>query len=162
MSSIEERLAALEQIVAGMQHSGHEAPSVTPGAEPYWILRGLQEKAPRGVVAFAGHVGEPAGPVEWQWERPTDELLDQDWGPATGALEALAHPVRLHLLQRVLNGAHTTAGLATTEELGTTGQLHHHLRTLVSAGWLESPARGKYRVPGQRIIPLLVIISATA
>jgi hypothetical protein len=55
----------------------------------------------------------------------------------------------------------TTAGLAAQEELGTSGQLYHHLRQLVSAGWLRSSGRGHYSVPGDRVIPLLVIIAGT-
>jgi hypothetical protein len=32
------------------------------------------------------------------------------------------------------------------------------LRQLVSAGWLHA-ARGQYAVPGERVVPLLVILS---
>jgi hypothetical protein len=74
--------------------------------------------------------------------------------------DALSHPVRLQLVQRVLNGTTSTAELAEAESLGTTGQLHHHLRALVAAGWLTSTGRGRWGVPGPRIIPLLVMIAA--
>ena len=45
--------------------------------------------------------------------------------------------------------------------LGTTGQLHHHLRALVAAGWLASTGRGSWQVPASRVIPLLVVVIAT-
>ena len=75
-------------------------------------------------------------------------------------LAALSHPVRLRLLQHVLNGSATTAELAEDDSLGTTGQLHHHLRALVAAGWLTSTGRGRWSIPGPRVIPLLVVIVA--
>jgi CubicO group peptidase (beta-lactamase class C family) len=59
---------------------------------------------------------------------PTAQVSEQDWESAAGVLGALSHPVRLRLLQRVLNGTAITAELAEDETLGTTGQLHHHLR----------------------------------
>jgi hypothetical protein len=70
-------------------------------------------------------------------------------------------PVRLRLLQQVLSGRTSTAELAADESLGTTGQLHHHLRALVAAGWLTSTGRGSWRVPTPRVIPLLVVVVAT-
>jgi len=60
----------------------------------------------------------------------------------------------------VLNGAATTAELAEDETLGTTGQLHHHLRALVAAGWLTSAGRGRWTIPGPRVVPLLVVVVA--
>jgi hypothetical protein len=46
------------------------------------------------------------------------------------------------------------------EGLGTSGQLYHHLRQLIGAGWLVQTARGHYTVPGDRVIPLLVLLTA--
>ena len=68
--------------------------------------------------------------------------------------------MRLRLAQLVLQGTETTAELAADADLGTTGQLHHHLRQLVAAGWLQSAGRGRYRVPAQRVVPLLAIVAA--
>jgi hypothetical protein len=68
--------------------------------------------------------------------------------------------VRLRLLRRVLGGARSTAELADDKELGTTGQLYHHLRQLAATGWLRSTGRGRYAVPGERVVPLLVILTA--
>ena len=81
---------------------------------------------------FGGTATVAEGPVAWQWGVPTEQVREQDWEPAAGVLDALSHPVRLRLLQRVLNGTATTAELAEDESLGTTGQLHHHLRALVA------------------------------
>jgi hypothetical protein len=42
----------------------------------------------------------------------------------------------------------------------TTGQLYHHLRQLVAAGWLRTSLRGRYAVPADRIVPLLALLAA--
>ena len=96
----------------------------------------------------------------WGYQLPSEQVLEQGWESAAGVFGALAHPVRLQLLQQVLNGTTSTADLGEGEALGTTGQLHHHLRALVAGGWLTSTGRGGWSVPGPRIIPLLVMITA--
>lgn len=57
-----------------------------------------------------------------------------------------------------MNGTHKTADLAVLDILGTTGQLHHHLRQLVNAGWLQAVTRGYYEIPATRVIPLMACI----
>ncbi len=89
------------------------------------------------------------------------DLLDGDWSESSPGLSALAHPVRLLLLREVLHGTQTAAQLSAHPRLGTSGQLYHHLRLLVSAGWLRSSARGQYDVPADRVVPLLTILAAT-
>lgn len=87
-------------------------------------------------------------------------MLGSGLGSSADALGVLGHPIRLRLIQAVLNGARTTAQLSATEGLGTTGQLYHHLRRLVSAGRLSATGRGRYEVPAGRVVPLLVTIAA--
>ncbi|WP_168582502.1 helix-turn-helix domain-containing protein [Gephyromycinifex aptenodytis] len=164
MASVEERLSALESAVARLsraQESGTEtgqAP-VTPTGD-FWLLNELLRRTPNGELAYAGHVELPAGPVRWQMSTDPEELLQADWHERASRLAALAHPVRLRLLQLVLGGVCTTAQLADDDGLGTTGQLHHHLRQLVAAGWLVSTGRGRYAVPPARVIPLLLTVAA--
>lgn len=66
--------------------------------------------------------------------------------------------MRLILLQEVVRGQSSVAALVQDERLGTSGQLYHHLRQLVSAGWLVQSRRGSYRVPSARVIPLLALM----
>jgi hypothetical protein len=161
MSSLEQRVEALEQALAGM--TAPSAPNETNEAESeqnFWLLDELRHRYPSAAVIFGGTADTAHGPVAWQWAVPTEQLSVQDWEPAAGVLDALSHPVRLRLLQRVLNGTATTAELAEDETLGTTGQLHHHLRALVAAGWLTSTGRGRWSIPAPRVIPLLVVVVA--
>jgi Helix-turn-helix domain len=162
---LERRLAALEAL--GSPRATAADPQEARGAgvldpERFWALAGLQERIGAGsAVLFTGSVTLP-GEKAYVWQQGIDakQLLDADWDQAADALAALGHPIRLKLLQEVLNGASTTAEIGTTEGLGTTGQLYHHLRQLVAAGWLSSVGRGRYEVPAGRVVPLLVTIAA--
>ncbi len=181
IDDLERRVAALEALMtAGTEARAAGDAKTTSGLEdaPLWALDGFRDRIgdTSGGVMFMGifrptppseggapdsaptPAGRPA--IEWQYGRPADYLLEQDWATAAPALAALGHPVRVDLLRRVLNGTTATKDLVETEGLGTSGQLHHHLRTLVSAGWLRQRARGDYEVPGPRVIPLLAILTA--
>jgi DNA-binding transcriptional ArsR family regulator len=162
MTSLEQRVEALEQAFAGL--TAPRARRVTGSSEDdkaLWLLQELRDRYPTATVMFGGTADTTEGPVAWQWGLPTAQVSEQDWESAAGVLDALSHPVRLRLLQRVLNGTATTAELAEDETLGTTGQLHHHLRALVAAGWLISTGRGRWSIPAPRVIPLLVVVAAT-
>lgn len=97
---------------------------------------------------------------EWQHGQPTDTLLEADWTILAPTITALAHPVRLLLLRAVLRGSHAIADLQAQASSGTSGQLYHHLRQLVAAGWLRLTGRGTYTVPAERVVPLLTILAA--
>lgn len=162
IESLERRVEALEERL------DNTLPAASEG--PLWILEGLRPRAAgtAGAVMYAGlwqpeshDASAPTKPVEWQYGRSVDDLIDLDWADAAGTLAALGHPVRLELLRQVLTGTTATRELSTIDGLGSSGQLHHHLRALVAAGWLRQRHRGDYEVPGPRIVPLLAIITAT-
>jgi hypothetical protein len=167
MTSLDDRVAALEAQVAAL--SARDASAVAEHAAPrtgdvFWALEGLKQRLPDGAggVLYTGAVDLMEGEhYEWQYGAMTRDLLDGDWSEASGALAALAHPVRLTLLREILDGRRGAAELAEVEGLGTSGQLYHHLRLLVSAGWLRQAARGQYAVPAERVVPLLITLTAT-
>ncbi len=161
-----ERLAALEARVTEIETGRAVSPprgATTPDPEVFWALEGLKSRVDDpGAVLFTGTVALPGGErYEWQEAFATGALLSDDWTHAAASLSALAHPVRLLLLREILQGARTTAELGAHEQLGTTGQLYHHLRQLVSAGWLRSTTRGQYAVPPERVVPLLVVLGVS-
>ncbi|MEV4670631.1 MULTISPECIES: ArsR/SmtB family transcription factor [Actinomadura] len=160
--SLADRVARLEERVSRMEGRPPEAAEPPDADDAFWALRGLKERAADpGAVLFTGSVTLPSGEhYEWQQGHPAGDLLADDWAQAADTLGALAHPVRLLLVREVLHGARTTAELAAHEGLGTTGQLYHHLRRLVAAGWLRTTARGQYSVPGERVVPLLAVLAA--
>ncbi len=136
------------------------APALDP--EIFWVVDGLRSRiADPGGVVFGGAITTPRGPIAWQYGATTDDLMTRDWAPTAAALSALGHPARLAILQQVLAGVTTATELAAAADLGSTGQVYHHLTQLVSHGWLAAgPGRGQYVVPAQRVVPLLVIVVA--
>jgi DNA-binding transcriptional ArsR family regulator len=157
----DERLAALERRVAALERSGVEP--ATPPTGDFWALEGLRDRTPEesGRVVFAGTAGTADGRrYEWQETRLVGPLLADDWDAAAAAFAALGHPVRVRLLREVLVGRATTAELVELDTLGTSGQVYHHLRQLTAAGWLRAVSRGRWEVPVERVIPLLVAVAA--
>ena len=157
------RVTALEQRLEERPHDA--ARSAGDDADAFWALRQLETQRAdnpalaAGVVMLVGSLTLPTGaPVAWQQGAPTEGLLESDWGEHAAVFQALAHPVRLELLRRILGGTTTTFELARIDTLGTTGQLHHHLRQLVAAGWVRQSGRGTYEVPAARVVPLLTTL----
>ncbi|MTV25524.1 helix-turn-helix transcriptional regulator [Nitriliruptoraceae bacterium ZYF776] len=169
-AALHAEVAALHAEVAALRDGGaatgpDTAPATRHAGGGLWALDGLRDRLedPAGGVLFTGAVElEPGVPHLWQQGATTESLLATPWGELAPALDALAHPVRLHLLQLVADGTERTADLAAADGVGTSGQLHHHLRQLVAAGWLRQAGRGRYEVPAPRVVPLLVVLAAVA
>lgn len=136
-------------------------PPTSDLGDRFWVLQRLRNRGGSAVV-YSGAVELPgAGPVEWQMTHDPATLLAEQWADLAPHLGALGHPVRLRILQLVATGeAGTAAELADREDLGTTGQVYHHLRQLTAAGWLQATSRGRHRIPAERVVPLLVILGA--
>lgn len=172
---LEERVSELERRLEALVGDRPDAPRPT-GAD-FWALEGLKQQLSEagtadGGVLYTGAVRLPTGErYEWQYSALTEQLLEDgeaadpgepgaDWSDAAESFAALGHPVRLRLLREILGGRRTAAELAALDETGTTGQIYHHLRQLTGAGWLHTAARGRYEVPGARVVPLLVVLTA--
>jgi Helix-turn-helix domain len=158
---LEPRLADLEARVARLEETSGEPPTDTAAESTFWALEGLKARMPDpGGVLFTGAVTlEDGKRAEWQQAFATDAVLDAV-GDQAAPLSALAHPVRLLILREMLRGERSAAELGAHERLGTSGQTYHHMRQLVAAGWLRSTGRGRYAVPAERVVPLLVAIAA--
>lgn len=164
LDDLERRLAALEARAAAPTVAGGSPDEAGRGGA-FWALDRLRGLAGEdGGVLVTGTAPLPGGGrAEWQEGVPAAALLADDWEPAADALAALGSPVRLRLLQAVLTGTATTAGALTDlPGVGTTGQTNHHLRRLVTAGWLRpavGAGRGTYEVPLPRVVPLLAVLA---
>lgn len=162
LDALAERVSRLE----GGATRPVQAPSPVDGDDRYWALNGVRSRladhpsTADGMVMLVGSLTLPDGaPVAWQQAAATAGMLETDWSDQAAVLGALGHPVRLDLLRHILTGVHATADLAEIASLGTTGQLHHHLRQLVAAGWVRQSGRGSYEVPAGRIVPLLACLT---
>lgn len=169
LSEVREELRALAARVAELEQDRAAAASdaivQVPESEAFWALAGLKQRLAEhpategGAVMLVGALTLPDGaPVEWQEAVGTEGLLESDWSELAAVFASLGHPVRLELLRLILTGTDATSELARTEGLGTTGQLHHHLRQLVAAGWVRQTGRGRYEVPAGRVVPLLAAL----
>ena len=155
------RLAALEDRVAALE-TRPAAETAESDGDVFWALTELKARLPEpGGVLYTGSVHLDSGPVEWQYGATTDQVLDHDWAEHATGLAALGHPVRLAILRAVLGGVRTVAELTEHLEVGTSGQVYHHLRELTGSRWLTARSRGRYEVPTERVVPLLVILTAT-
>ncbi|RBP67139.1 hypothetical protein DFO66_102192 [Brevibacterium sanguinis] len=147
---------------AATERAGSAPTGSTPvNGEVFWALNGLIERAgPAGGVVYTGHLTPPGAEasVSWQMGLPTAALEEISFAEAAGSLAALGSRVRLELLQAVYEGTSTAAELSADDRFGTTGQIYHHLNALAGAGWLENSKRGHWRIPAQRIVPLLTLI----
>jgi hypothetical protein len=161
-SMLEDLSRKLDSVLALLEASAPKAHSVAE-VERFWALDGLRQRVEQqaGAVLFTGTVQLPTGePYAWQQSATTDQLLSLDWSELNDTIAALAHPMRLLLLQQVAQGKRSTAELSAINTLGTTGQLYHHIRPLLAAGWLRKGSRGHYEIPGPRVVPLLIILAA--
>ena len=171
----------LERRVAALEAAAGRPPGPDGGdpADPpmFWALEGLRPQARgSGAVVYAGTFRTDAGEVEWQYAHHVDDLLGapdavaavdegaerSDLAQVASRLAALGHPARLAILAAVLRGHDRTADLAELLDLGTSGQVYHHVKALTAASWLRPAARGQVAVPAERVIPLLVAMGASS
>lgn len=153
----------LDRVIDLLERNGGARELVAKSHDKFWALEGLRSRLEDGAgsVMIVGAVGLPTGETyDWQQAGSVATTLQVEWADLADALSALGHPIRLVILQSIATGTRSTAELAAIPELGTTGQLHHHLRLLVAAGWLTNTGRGHYAIPAPRVVPLLAILVA--
>lgn len=169
IETLREQLRGLSERVEALETGTHprgQLPSAPLDEETFWALAGVRSRlgdhpeTERGEVMLVGSLTLPTGaPVAWQQSAGTAGLIETDWSDRAATFAALGHPVRIELLRHILSGVQATADLAAIEGLGTTGQLHHHLRQLVAVGWVRQSGRGAYEIPAARIVPLLACLT---
>ncbi|MFI5712901.1 ArsR/SmtB family transcription factor [Kribbella sp. NPDC051620] len=140
---VDNRLAELEKRVSALESAALSTP---------------QEHAPPAALRASG--GAEAGGVAVEGAVGQVAEAGPDWAGFAGTLAALGSPVRLRLLQEIVQGRNTVSALSEVDGLGTSGQIYHHLRQLTAEGWLHSPSRGTFSVPPPRVVALLAILEA--
>lgn len=156
VAATEARLDALESASDGEVSASH---THTVDGGDLWAVTELAQRVPApGAVMLVGDVVTPdGGRALWQEGVSTGDLLDDDWAERAASLTALAHPVRLQIVRLALDGPVTAKDLAGRDDLGSTGQVYHHLKQLTGAGWLHARG-GRHSVPTARVVPLMAII----
>ncbi|OPA79243.1 ArsR family transcriptional regulator [Paenibacillus selenitireducens] len=117
-----------------------------------------------GQVFFSGHY--TGGQQRYRWEpqsKGVEQLLDLDGDKMAKILAALGHKQRLDILRSVLREPLTGPELVERLNMGTTGQLYHHIKALQGADLLTQEERGgQYTIRGHRALPLLLLFAATS
>ncbi|GIP32780.1 ATP-binding protein [Paenibacillus sp. J2TS4] len=168
LDALKASMAELERLVRNMAGLGEK--SAFTGASARGIDRSqqnapLQEgSAESGAIYFSGFYRSEDQTIRCEpQQRPFDELLGLNRGKAAKVLSALGHKQRLDLLLEVWNGPLTGAELVERLNMGTTGQLYHHLKALTGADLLMQEERGgRYTIADHRRFPVLFLLSAVA
>ncbi|WP_227996140.1 ArsR/SmtB family transcription factor [Nocardia australiensis] len=165
--SLEERLAELERRLAAVeiaQSGGHGRASESASPEQWALTRLHEEFAAAdertGGVMFVGSGRLPSDEqFGWQVQFTTDDIVAYDWDEAADCLAALGSPIRLRLLREIIRGSRTAAQLSDLDEVGSSGEIYNHLRHLAATGWVHTVGRGRFEVPPNRVVPLLVALA---
>jgi DNA gyrase subunit B len=117
-----------------------------------------------GGIFFSGqYLGEKS---RYRWEphgRDVKQLLDLDSDKVAKILSALGHKQRIDIIRAVLQQPLTGAELVDRLNMGTTGQLYHHIKALLGADLLTQEERGgNYTFPGHRTLPFLLLLAAVS
>lgn len=117
----------------------------------------------RGALHYAGSFRQGDTLLKWEPQaREADALLEFDSERAAKILAALGHKQRLDILRALLVQPQTGAALVEQLQMGTTGQLYHHIKALAGADLLRQEERGGlYAVQPQRLLPILLLLAAT-
>lgn len=118
---------------------------------------GASERGGTVLYAGAGRVG--GHPAAWQMTHAWDDILAGGADAPAAVFAALANPHRVSILQLLARGAATTARIGDHLSGASAGQLHHHLKELMSAGLVHQPSRGTYAVRVQEVVPILAAIA---
>lgn len=114
-----------------------------------------------GSVFYSGQVRLNGHSIRWEpQERRMDQLLDMNTEKAAKILAALGNKQRLDILKAVMAEPLTGSELVERLNMGTTGQLYHHLKALLGADLLVQEQGGRYALPQHRSLPFLLLLSA--
>lgn len=113
-----------------------------------------------GSIFYSGRY--QSGGIGYRWEpqeRSTEQLIDTDSDKMSRVLAALGNKQRLDILRTLLKGPLSGAELVEQLQMGTTGQLYHHLKALLGANLVIQDKGGRYTIPSERILPFLLLLT---
>ncbi|WP_223070507.1 ATP-binding protein [Paenibacillus caui] len=114
-------------------------------------------------VFYSGHVRLNGQGFRWEpQQRLMDQLLELNSEKAAKVLAALGNKQRLDILRSVLNEPLSGSELVDRLNMGTTGQLYHHLKALIGADLLVQEHGGRYAFPNHRCLPFLLLLAAVS
>lgn len=125
-------------------------------------LRAMTEQT--GQAGFVQHAGYyTSGERGYMWECApvaAESLLALEDEEVAGVLAALGNRQRLAILKAILKRPASAAELVERLDMGTTGQVYHHLKALHTTGLITQEERGVYAFRGPRVSGLLMMLAA--
>lgn len=117
-----------------------------------------------GGIFYSGQYRGEKSRYRWEpQERQVNQLLNLDSDKVAKVLSAIGHRQRLDILRTVLQEPVSGSELVERLNMGTTGQLYHHIKALVGADLLAQEERGgQYSIPAHRTLPLLLLMAAAS
>lgn len=116
-----------------------------------------------GAVYYAGQVQAGSRLLRWEpKERQLEHLLRLNTEKLSKVLPALGSKPRLDMIVSTLKEPLSGSELVERLNMGTTGQLYHHLKALQAADLATQDKDGRYGVPDRRKLPLLLLLAAVA
>lgn len=163
------RMDELQQLLKSFIREGNLSPAQQETGSVRTVAADNQQvggegEGEAGVIYYSGHYHEDQKRYRWEpQERRVSQLLELDGDKIAKILSALGHKQRLDILRSVLKEPLTGAELVERLNMGTTGQLYHHIKALLGADLLIQEERGgRYSLPGHRALPVLLLLAATS
>jgi DNA gyrase subunit B len=121
----------------------------------------LREQYPdeNSFVSYYGFFETDGQGFFWDINRSGEVLLGLDDEKVAKVLTALASKQRLAILKSILKKPGSALDLVERLNLGTTGQVYHHLKALLSADLVMQEERGLYCFKGHRVSGLLMLLA---
>lgn len=159
LDQLEARLAMAVPAVGG--ESAARATIPEEGLERAAALgKAARERQLLGLIEYYGSFSSNGRRAIWASEHSADALLEQDDQAVSRVLAALGNPQRLQILKAILRKPRTAAELVRDLELGTTGQVYHHLRPLMAADLIRpADERGVYEFVPHRVQALILLLA---
>lgn len=165
LDTLRAQLNDLQQLVSQIASGSTPKVSRTKTVDKSTVLIEMNnEEGERGGIFYSGQYRGEKWRYRWEpQERRVDQLLDLDGDKVAKVLAALGHKQRLDILRSVLKEPLSGSELVERLNMGTTGQLYHHIKALLGADLLVQEERGgMYSLPSHRALPLLLLLAATS
>lgn len=151
----------VSEFVSGSTPKGSRSMTVDQGTG---LMDPNNEEGKSGGIFYSGQYRGEKRRYRWEpQERRVDQLLGLDGDRVAKVLAALGHKQRLDILRSVLKEPLSGSELVERLNMGTTGQLYHHIKALLGADLLVQEERGgMYALPSHRALPLLLLLAAAS
>lgn len=140
-----------------------EALEARTPSEPAPVPEAVEEReggpSIRGSFTYAGLLQVGSRRATVRSREDIAEAFEVDAEALARVFAALASPVRIQLLRRVLEGPRTSQELQLLPGVGGVGQLYHHLKELLAAGLVVQKKRSLYEIRAEKAMLLCLLLA---